>query len=111
MTDWGELASDRGELAGDNRSDRGELAADRGELAPDRGESGDVALARELLDLINSRGDMRPDKLSERHLSPMLALGLLARVHPETPKHPEQAYRATQIDLVPIDDDDPGSEP
>ena len=140
-TDRGELASDRGELAGDNRSDRGELAADRGELASDRGESGDVALPRELLDLISKLGrrprqgvireairrlcawksyrpaelasilNMRPDKLSERHLSPMLALGLLARVHPETPKHPEQAYRATQIDLVPIDDDDPGSEP
>lgn len=37
----------------------------------------------------------RADKLVARHLSPMVAAGLLERTHPDSPNHPEQAYRAT----------------
>ncbi len=34
--------------------------------------------------------------LVHRHLSPMVDAGLLERTHPETPSHPEQAYRAAK---------------
>lgn len=34
-----------------------------------------------------------PKMLVHRHLSPMVEAGLLERTHPESPNHPEQAYR------------------
>lgn len=43
-------------------------------------------LAR-VLDLTN------PTMLVHRHLSPMVEAGLLERTHPNTPNHPDQAYR------------------
>jgi ATP-dependent DNA helicase RecG len=48
---------------------------------------------------------VRPDKLTERHLAPMLAAGALVRTHPDNPTHPEQAYRTAQPEL-PADDHD-----
>lgn len=38
---------------------------------------------------------MDPGNLTERHLSPMVAAGQLARRFPDTPTHPEQAYRSS----------------
>ncbi|KYF74142.1 hypothetical protein BE17_23170 [Sorangium cellulosum] len=49
---------------------------------------------------------MRPDNLTKRHLSAMVNQGWLLRTHPENPNHPEQAYRASQIPLVPFGDRD-----
>ena len=36
-----------------------------------------------------------PDMLVHRHLSPMVAAGILERTHPEALNHPEQGYRTT----------------
>jgi ATP-dependent DNA helicase RecG len=44
-------------------------------------------------------GIAEPRKLVERHLKPMLEQGLIVRTHPETPAHPEQAYRARSLQL------------
>jgi hypothetical protein len=49
---------------------------------------------------------IRPDKLTERHLAPMLAAGALVRTHPDHPTHPDQAYRAFQPELPADDHDD-----
>ena len=117
--DRGEQVLDRGELP----SDRGELGPDRGELGADRGEQ----LAPSLLEAIAALGvrprkeplrqviaqlcaghwrtpawladqlKMEPGNLSERHLAPMLRDGTLERRYPETPTHPEQAYRTAWI--------------
>jgi ATP-dependent DNA helicase RecG len=48
---------------------------------------------------------VRPDKLTERHLAAMLAVGALVRTHPDNPTHPDQAYRAAQPER-PADDHD-----
>jgi hypothetical protein len=40
---------------------------------------------------------MEPGNLSERHLAPMVKIGTLERRYPETPTHPEQAYRTAWI--------------
>ncbi|MBI2389099.1 MAG: hypothetical protein HYV09_05735 [Deltaproteobacteria bacterium] len=48
-------------------------------------------------------------KLVERHLAPMTREGSLIRTHPDTPAHPQQAYRAAQPRLAgrsPEGDDD-----
>jgi ATP-dependent DNA helicase RecG len=105
--DRGELGADRGEL----RSDRGELHADRGELAPSLQQAiaglggrprkerlrqvigqlcaGHWRTAAWLADQLN----IEAGNLSDRHLAPMVRDGTLERRYPETPTHPEQAYR------------------
>lgn len=88
------------------------LAPDRGELAPELLSKIDAlgrrprkaALRSVLRELCALRSftpaelgrlvGMRPDRLVERHLSPMVEEGSLSRVHPDHPTHPEQAYRA-----------------
>ena len=45
-------------------------------------------------ELASILGFRRPYLLVHRHLTPMCEAGLLERTHPETPNHPEQAYRA-----------------
>jgi len=40
-------------------------------------------------------GFKRPKLLVNRHLKPMCDQGQLERTHPDTPNHPDQAYRAT----------------
>jgi hypothetical protein len=40
---------------------------------------------------------MQAGKLSDRHLAPMVKIGTLERRYPETPTHPEQAYRTAWI--------------
>jgi ATP-dependent DNA helicase RecG len=112
-------AADRGEQV----SDRGELQSDRGELGPDRGEQ----LAPSLLEAIAGLGvrprkeplrrviaqlcaghwrtpawladqlNIEAGNLSDRHLAPMVKIGTLERRYPETPTHPEQAYRTAWI--------------
>jgi len=112
-------AADRGELA----VDRGELKPDRGELVPDRGEQ----LAPSLLEPIAGLGSrprsqplrqavaqlcaghwrttawlaeqlrMEAGNRFDRHLTPMVRAGTLERRFPETPTHPEQAYRTISI--------------
>jgi ATP-dependent DNA helicase RecG len=118
-------SADRGEQV----LDRGELGPDRGELGADRGEQ----LAPSLLVAIAALGvrprkeplrqviaqlcaghwrtpawladqlKMEPGNLSERHLAPMVRNYTLRRRYPETPTHPEQAYRTAwiQISLLP----------
>lgn len=44
------------------------------------------------LSILLGRG---PEKLYERHISPMLKQGELVLRYPDTPNHPEQAYRST----------------
>jgi ATP-dependent DNA helicase RecG len=39
--------------------------------------------------------------LQEGHLKPMIEAGLLERTHPQTPNHPQQAYRAPQGEVTP----------
>lgn len=111
----GEPSPDRGGLT----ENRGEPALDRGELAPNRGElpleilraiakRGAKPRKEKLRAIIESICAMRewttpaelggwlgmdPGNLTERHLSPMVAAGQLARRFPDTPTHPEQAYR------------------
>lgn len=124
-----ELEADRGE----SEVDRGELEADRGELEADRGELAGLPpdigalvaalgkkppkkrLRQALLrlaelkpwrpaELASLLGFTDPAKLVERHLSPMVAKGLLERTYPDNPTHPHQAYRARQIHLTIPDD-------
>ena len=105
--DRGELGADRGKL----RSDRGELHADRGDLAPSLQQAiaglggrprkerlrqvigqlcaGHWRTAAWLADQLN----IEAGNLSDRHLAPMVRDGTLERRYPETPTHPEQAYR------------------
>ena len=40
---------------------------------------------------------MEAGKLSNRHLAPMVKIGILERRYPESPTHPEQAYRTVWI--------------
>lgn len=121
--DRGELGSDRAEFAerigdtsarieGSSGVDRGELGSDRGELPAD---------VRSMIDRLGSRprkerlraaieaicmarewttsGEMSrflrfsQRNLSSRHLTPMVEAGQLARRYPNSPNHPEQAYR------------------
>ncbi len=46
-------------------------------------------------ELASILGFSRPYLLVHRHLTPMCEAKLLERTHPETPNHPEQAYRST----------------
>jgi ATP-dependent DNA helicase RecG len=109
--DRGELGADRGKL----RSDRGELHADRGELDPSLKEAiaglggrprkerlrqvigqlcaGHWRTAAWLADQLN----IEAGNLSDRHLAPMVRHGTLERRYPETPTHPEQAYRTASV--------------
>ncbi|HZZ84319.1 MAG TPA: ATP-binding protein [Anaeromyxobacteraceae bacterium] len=113
--DRGVLGSDRGVLP----SDRGVLRAGKRGLPPElealleslgrrprtptlraailRLCEGEFRKPRELADWL----DFDLDKLRDRHLSPMAAQGLLVRKFPETPRHPDQAYRAAQGALSP----------
>ena len=111
-----ELGPDRVELG----PDRGGLAPDREEVGPDRGELPPAVRAaiaglgqrprneplREVIELICAVRphtpaelarllDMRQDKLTERHLSPMVRESRLERLYPDTPTHQAQAYRST----------------
>ena len=124
----GGSAAFRGELTENLPVDRGELTPDRGELTPDRGELEDIpadlmrqlrtlgrkppkAVLRQLLIRLTEIRPRRPvelakllgfsdaAKLTERHLAPMVAEGLLVRTYPEQPTHPEQAYEARQSHL------------
>ncbi|HEY0480671.1 MAG TPA: ATP-binding protein [Kofleriaceae bacterium] len=127
VADRGELRPDRGELGVDSREPKPTVdavpALDRSmlpsglqdELAklgrrPRQGPLRAVILwlcawrplrAAELAVLLQ----IRPDKLTERHLAPMLAAGALVRTHPDHPTHPAQAYRASQAEL-PADEHD-----
>jgi hypothetical protein len=40
---------------------------------------------------------MEASNLSDRHLTPMVRVGTLERRFPQTPTHPEQAYRTISI--------------
>ena len=117
--DRGEQVLDRGEL----QSDRGELRPDRGELGADRGEQLDPSLLEAIAALgVRPRKEplrqviaqlcaghwrtpawladqlkMQAGKLSDRHLAPMVKIGTLERRYPESPTHPEQAYRTAWI--------------
>jgi ATP-dependent DNA helicase RecG len=110
--------ADRGELG----TDRGELGTDRGELGTDRGELPDAlrqrlsalgprprsaALRPLLLDILRLHpwtpaelaallGFTTPAKLVERHLTPMVREGIVARAFPNEPTHPDQAYSAVR---------------
>jgi ATP-dependent DNA helicase RecG len=113
---------------GESGSDRGESGPDRGESGSDRGESS-AGLPAPVLSILARLGErprkerlraalaelctlraytagdlaalvhLRADKLVERHLSAMVAEGRLERTFPETPNHPEQAYRSTAATL------------
>lgn len=93
-------------------SDRGEQGSDRGELAPEIltaiGRLGTRPRKDKLRAIIEAicacRAwttpaelaqwlGLRPDKLTERHLSPMIAEGRLERRFPDVPTHERQAYR------------------
>jgi ATP-dependent DNA helicase RecG len=102
-------------------SDRGEQPADWGEQPADWGEQNEPALQAAITALgerprkqrlrsvlqqlcmgewrtpawLALQLNMDARKLSERHLSPMVASGELQRRFPETPTHAEQAYRTT----------------
>ena len=52
-----------------------------------------------------------PNKLTERHLTPLVDAGVLARTRPGHPRHPDQAYRATQIQLLPAEEGAPHDDP
>ncbi len=117
-----EPGADRGEPTpnrGEWRSDRGELPTDGGESERLRASlpSAVAALVRHLgprprkerlrasivevcrvrawrpIELAAVLGLGRGDKLVARHLSPMVEAGILERTYPESPNHPEQAYR------------------
>ena len=116
--DGGGLSLDRGELP----PDRGELSSDGGDLGSDGGDlpedlRRDLALLgsrpratrlRPLIVRVCAVGAWKPkalasllglarhDLLVERHLEPLCDEGLLERTYPETPNHPEQAYRAAK---------------
>jgi len=47
-------------------------------------------------ELASILGRTNVDKLTQRHLSPMVADGLLKRTIPETPTDPNQAYYAAE---------------
>jgi ATP-dependent DNA helicase RecG len=117
--DRGEHPVDRGEL----RADRGELAADRGELKTDRVESlapamqgaiaeiGTRPRKQKLREVITQlcldhwrtsawlahHLDIKVRNLVDRHLGPMVKDGTLERRFPDKLNHPEQAYRACQL--------------
>ncbi len=124
-TDRGELAADRGELSADRvepEADGGAGGSDRVESGEDRRELPAELLAeiaalgerprkerlREVIVRIsNACGwvtatefsrwlGFRHGKLTERHLSPMVEAGRLERRYPDSPNHPEQAYRAVE---------------
>jgi ATP-dependent DNA helicase RecG len=123
-----EPMTNRGELGEGPSPNRGEFGTDRGELEADRGNSLPIpedllrdldslgrkppkARLREVLVRLTELRPFKPNelatlikfsdvgKLTERHLAPMVAEGLLVRTHPENPTHPEQAYRARQSSL------------
>jgi hypothetical protein len=43
--------------------------------------------------------NLDPGNLAERHLGPMVKAGSLERRFPDSPNHPEQAYRASLIQV------------
>lgn len=107
-------SSDRGE----HDSDRGEQGSDRKELPPEIltaiGRLGTRPRKDKLRAIIEAicacRAwttpaelaqwlGLRPDKLTERHLSPMIAEGRLERRFPDVPTHERQAYRSTRPQL------------
>ncbi len=128
--DEGQGTSDRGELRtvrGEFSADRGELGGEparameappaipqelRERLArlgrkPSKGQTRQAILElcalgfwrpSELSAALRFRD---PEKLVERHITPMLNEGLLIRRYPEAPTHPDQAYRTAQEHLPP----------
>ena len=125
--DRGEFGTDRGELPGaidttpapidtTSASDRHHLDADREELSADLrarierlGTRPRRERLREVLEAICLARDWTTSaefsrflhfgqrNLRRRHLTPMVEEGRLAYRHPDSPTHPEQAYRATQM--------------
>ena len=96
--------------------DRGELDADRGELPVDvqnaikhLGTRPRKARLRAVIEAIcaarawTTSGEIArflsfsQRNLGSRHLLPMVEGGVLLRRYPDSPTHPEQAYRATQM--------------
>jgi len=102
-TDRGELDADRGELLHLKQSHASELVAALGKRPRKEPLRAAVqALCAERPRTAEALGDLlglRADKLVERHLSPMVAAGLLERVHPD-PTHPGQAYRVSRSTLA-----------
>ena len=112
----------REHIGGSSDADRGELGADRGELGMDRGElPANVQRAIEDLGTRPRKEHLRTvikaicvarewttsgeiarflnfsqRKLGSRHLLPMVEAGVLLRRYPDSPTHPEQAYRASR---------------
>lgn len=105
-TDWGELDSDRGEArATADLPSPVRAALDRLGQRPRKERLRSVLVdlcslrphtAAELGELVG----VRADKLVERHLSPMVGEGTLEWLHPDTPTHRDQAYRATRTQAV-----------
>ena len=112
-TDRPELHADRPELD----ADRPELDTDPSDLPSDLHEAirslGTRPRRSELRNVIESLcawralrpvelGSLlgiRPDNLTKRHLSSMVNDGILERIFPDNPNHPDQAYRARQLRL------------
>jgi ATP-dependent DNA helicase RecG len=123
--DRGEPLADQGEpsrIEGSSSVDQGGLHTDRGDLPSDRGELppeiqaaiqqlGERPRKERLRAVIETLCclrewttpaelarwlNFRHGNLTERHLSPMVDEGSLERRHPESPTHPEQAYRSTR---------------
>ena len=111
---------------GGSEPDRPDMGPDRGELAADRGELGVPAHLRALVDNLGTRPrkqqlrmvvealcawrsqsaaelaatlETSAEKLTERHLGPMVADGRLVRAFPDKPNHPQQKYRARAMSL------------
>jgi hypothetical protein len=108
---------------GEPEPDRGDLPADRGELDPDRGELIDSGLRQAITSLgarprkeklrqvisqlcsghwrtsawLANQLNLDPGNLADRHLGPMVKAGTLERRFPDSPNHPEQAYRASLL--------------
>lgn len=110
-------------LAPNDRGEGGGPQVDRGELDPDRGELIDSGLRQAITSLgarprkeklrqvisqlcpghwrtsawLANQLNLDPGNLADRHLGPMVKAGTLERRFPDSPNHPEQAYRASLL--------------
>ena len=116
-SDRGELEADRGEPeadAGEPEADAGELSESERRLVSGLGTRPRKEKLRRAIETLASRRPWRPadlarvlnrqnvEKLTERHLKPMVHDGQLSRTHPENPTHPEQAYFSTGSSVGPL---------
>jgi len=112
--DRGGLEAPAGEPQGPGLSDteRQMMAALGDRPRKDRLRQGVQSLARRRpwrpAELARALGRTNVEKLTERHLKPMVADRQLRRTHPDQPSHPEQAYYApmTSGPLFDADSDD-----